>query len=170
MRIAGVLHESIVDGPGVRFVVFAQGCPHHCAGCHNRETWDPSGGEEWSVRDLFRVIRKAPGYVRGITLSGGEPFLQAAQMADLAALAHRQKEWDVVTYTGYVYEDLQDMAEKDVEVARLLQLTDILVDGPYVEQIRDIGLRFRGSANQKIIDMKATREEGRIILLELEQE
>jgi anaerobic ribonucleoside-triphosphate reductase activating protein len=91
-------------------------------------------------------------------------------MADLAALAHRQKEWDVVTYTGYVYEDLQDMAEKDVEVARLLQLTDILVDGPYVEQIRDIGLRFRGSANQKIIDMKATREEGRIILLELEQE
>jgi anaerobic ribonucleoside-triphosphate reductase activating protein len=149
----------------VRFVVFAQGCRHRCPGCHNPETWDPSGGEEWSVRDLFRIIRRAPGSVRGITLSGGEPFLQAAQMAELASLAHRQKEWDVVTYTGYVYEDLLGMAEADEEIARLLDMTDILVDGPYVEQFRDIGLRFRGSANQRAIDMRATRSEGRVVLL-----
>ena len=168
MRIAGVMHESIVDGPGVRFVVFAQGCPHHCPGCHNRETWDPSGGEEWTVRDLFRVVRKAPGYVQGLTLSGGEPFAQAAQMADLASLARKQKKWNIVTYTGYVYEDLMNMAKTDQEVARLLELTDILVDGLYVEQLRDIVLRFRGSANQRIIDMKATREEGRIVLLQEE--
>ena len=164
MRIAGVIHESIVDGPGVRFVVFAQGCPHKCRGCHNPETWLASGGEEWSVRDLFKIIRRSPDKVKGLTLSGGEPFLQAGQMADLAALSH-SRGLDVATYTGYVYEDLLDMAEDDADVARLLHETDLLVDGPYVEALRDIGLRFRGSANQRLIDLQASLKQGATVLL-----
>ena len=165
MRIAGVIHESVVDGPGVRFVVFAQGCVHRCKGCHNPETWDPSGGEEWSVRDLFKIIRKSPDKVKGLTLSGGEPFLQAGEMADLASLA-RKRGLGVVTYTGYVYEDLLEMAEADPEVAKLMLETDILIDGPYVDVLKDIGLRFRGSANQRLIDMQASRAEGRLVSLD----
>ena len=164
MRIAGVIHESVVDGPGVRFVVFAQGCPHRCPGCHNPETWDPGDGEEWSVRDLFRIIRRSPDKVKGLTLSGGEPFLQAAQMAELAKRVHGLG-LDVAAYSGYVYEDLADMAEQDPEIAALMMETDILIDGPYVEALRDISLPFRGSANQRVIDMKASREEGKIVLL-----
>ena len=164
MRIAGVMHESYVDGPGVRFVVFAQGCPHHCPGCHNPETWDPAKGEEWSVRDLFRIIRRLPDSVQGLTLSGGEPFMQAGQMAELASLA-RKRGMSVVTYSGYVYDDLLDMAGRDADVARLLEETDILVDGPFVEKLKDIGLRFRGSANQRVIDVKASREAGAVVLM-----
>lgn len=164
MRIAGVMHESIVDGPGVRFVVFAQGCRHRCPGCHNPETWDPAGGEEWSVRDLFRIIRKSPAYVGGLTLSGGEPFLQAGQMADLASLAHKRG-LSVAAYTGYVYDDLLEMAEREPDIARLLGETDILVDGPFVEKMKDISLRFRGSANQRVIDLKASREGDAVVLL-----
>ncbi|MCL2122074.1 MAG: anaerobic ribonucleoside-triphosphate reductase activating protein [Clostridiales bacterium] len=164
MRIAGVTHESIVDGPGLRFVVFAQGCPHRCPGCHNPETWNPGGGEEWSVRDLFRIIRRSPDKVKGLTLSGGEPFLQAGQMAELASLAHRHG-MDVTVYTGYVWEDLQEMAETDPDIANLLQETDLLVDGPYVEALKDIGLRFRGSVNQRLIDLKASRAEGKTVFL-----
>ena len=165
MRIAGVTRESVVDGPGVRFVVFAQGCMHRCPGCHNPETWDPAGGGLWSVRDLFRLIRRVPDTVRGLTLSGGEPFLQAGEMAELAALAHKRG-MDVVVYSGYVLEDLLDMAEGDADVGRLLQETDILVDGPYVEALKDLGLRFRGSANQRVIDMQASRSAGRAVAFE----
>ena len=165
MRIAGVMHESVVDGPGVRFVVFAQGCVHRCPGCHNPETWDPAGGEEWSVRELFKIIRKSPDWVKGVTLSGGEPFLQAAQMADLARYVH-QRGMSIVTYTGYVYEDLLDMAETNEDIARLLAETDILVDGPYVEKLKDIGLRFRGSSNQRVIDVKTGHRTGGIVLME----
>jgi len=164
MRIAGIMRESVVDGPGVRFVVFAQGCLSRCDGCHNPDTWDPAKGEEWSVRDLFKVMRKSPRRVTGLTLSGGEPFLQAGQMADLALLAHKNG-LSVVAYSGYVYEDLQGMAASDPEVSRLLAETDILIDGPYVKQLKDISLRFRGSANQRVIDVKASREQDRIVLL-----
>ncbi|MCL2165838.1 MAG: anaerobic ribonucleoside-triphosphate reductase activating protein [Clostridiales bacterium] len=166
MRIAGVTHESIVDGPGLRFVVFAQGCPHRCPGCHNPETWNPVEGEEWSVRELFRIIRRSPDKVKGLTLSGGEPFLQAGQMAELASLT-RQLGMDVTVYTGYVWEDLQEMAETDPDIAKLLQETDLLVDGPYVEALKDIGLRFRGSVNQRLIDLKASRAEGKTVFLNI---
>ena len=169
MRIAGILRESVVDGPGVRFVVFAQGCVHHCPGCHNPETWDPAGGEEWSVRELFKIIRKSPDRVKGVTLSGGEPFLQADQMADLARYVH-QRGMSVATFTGYVYEDLLDMASCGGDCARLLAETDILVDGPYVEILKDISLRFRGSSNQRVIDLKTSRRTGRMEYLIMENE
>jgi len=157
------MHESIVDGPGVRFVVFAQGCTRGCKGCHNPETWDPAGGREITARELFRELRKSPDSVKGLTISGGEPFLQAGELAELALRAHNIG-LDVVTYTGYVYEDLLEMAAYDPDIASLLRETDILVDGPYVEALRDIRLRFRGSANQRIIDMKASGAKGAVVL------
>ena len=164
MRIAGIVTESVVDGPGIRYVVFAQGCPHACEECQNPETWDPEGGYETTPRELIRQIRKAPASIRGVTLSGGEPFMQAAEMAELARRVHGLG-MDVVTYTGYVYEDLAAMALEDPAVAELLEQTDLLVDGPYVKTLKDLSLRFRGSSNQRMIDMKATRAQGKVILL-----
>lgn len=164
MRIAGIVTESVVDGPGVRYVVFAQGCPHACEGCQNPDTWDPKGGYETTPRELIKQIRKAPSSIRGVTLSGGEPFMQAAEMADLARRVH-ELGMNVATYTGYVYEELSAMAEKNPAVAQLLDQTDLLVDGPFIMALKDISLRFRGSSNQRLIDMKATRDEGRLVLL-----
>jgi len=97
--------------------------------------------------------------VKGLTLSGGEPFMQPAQMAELAKRVHSLG-WGVVAFTGYVFEDLLEMAESDPEIAALLAETDILIDGPYVEALRDISLPFRGSANQRVIDVKTSRGEG----------
>ena len=125
MRIAGIITESFVDGPGVRFVVFTQGCPHRCPGCHNPETWDPVGGHEKTVREIMREIHKAGA--KRVTLSGGEPFMQAKEAADLAAKC-REKELHVVTFSGYTYEEIIELGKKDKDAARLLVNTDILIE------------------------------------------
>ena len=159
MRVAGFIEESIVDGPGVRFVVFAQGCPHECEGCHNQQTWDPQGGKDATVKEISRMIKKKVKNIRGVTLSGGEPFLQASEMV---LLAHKVKEMglDIVTYTGYTYEKLQNLGLPGVQ--ELLNATDLLVDGPFLLEHRDIGLTFRGSTNQRVIDLVATRKTGQL--------
>ncbi|MFZ5753980.1 MAG: anaerobic ribonucleoside-triphosphate reductase activating protein [Bacillota bacterium] len=162
MRLSGIISESVVDGPGVRFVVFTQGCPHHCPGCHNPETWDPSGGKEMTLKEILKLIKKKLKNIRGITLSGGDPFLQAAEMAALAREA-KKLGLDVVTYTGYTYEEL--LAIDGPGFKELLEVTDILVDGPFLIQYRDIGLAFRGSSNQRVIDLAATKEKGQLILI-----
>lgn len=155
MRLAGILSESVVDGPGVRFVVFAQGCLHHCPGCHNPATWDPGGGEEATVKSVLKQIKKKLKYIRGITLSGGDPFLQAEEMAELAIEA-RKLDLDIVTYTGYTYEEL---LERNLPGGKdLLDATDILIDGPFIEEQKDISLPFRGSKNQRIIDLAGMRK------------
>lgn len=154
IRIAGVAGESVVDGPGLRFVVFAQGCPHRCRGCHNPETWDPCAGYEVLVKELLDDIHSNP-LTRGVTLTGGDPFLQAAPMAALAA-GVRQMGKDIITYTGYTWEQLLDMAAKEEGVKSLLHNTDILVDGPYIHELRDLKLVFRGSKNQRVIDVGAS--------------
>ena len=165
MKIAGIMRESVVDGPGVRFVVFAQGCVRRCKGCHNPDTWDPAVGQETTVRAVLKELRRAPESVRGLTISGGEPFLQARELAELAKRAHDMG-LDVVTYTGYVYEDLMEIAGYDPDAAELLKQTDLLVDGPFVEELRDMQLRFRGSGNQRLIDMNATRRAGSIVIMQ----
>ena len=164
MRLAGFSHESIVDGPGIRVVVFAQGCLHACANCHNPESWALDGGREYSVREVIRMIKKpGPAHkrVRGVTFSGGEPFLQAGELVQVAFEARRIG-WDVTTYTGYTYEQLQEHPDADIQA--LLAMTDYLIDGPYIHDQRDIGLKFRGSANQRIIDVAATRMRDRMVL------
>ena len=164
MKIAGITYESLVDGPGIRVVVFAQGCDLGCPNCHNPESWDAEAGTEYTVAELFRAIKKpGPGRqaVRGVTFSGGEPFMQAAELAQVAARAKRIG-WDVTTYTGHTYENLVARGDKGVQA--LLDATDYLIDGPYVHGQRDLDLSFRGSGNQRIVDMGATKEQGRVVL------
>ena len=161
MRLSGITPESLVDGPGLRYVIFTQGCQHRCPHCHNPETWDMDAGKEYSARQLIRLIKQQPKTKQGVTFSGGEPFLQAAELAEAARAAH-QKGWNVVTYTGFTYEELVE--NNDDGVKALLSATDILIDGKYIHELRSIELPFRGSSNQRMIDVAETRKEGRIVL------
>lgn len=161
LRLAGIVEESVVDGPGLRLVVFAQGCPHRCPGCHNPHTWDERGGEMVPLTAVLEKVARNP-LLQGITLSGGEPFGQAAAMAALAA-AVRRAGLDVMTYSGYTWEELLEMAGQREDVKQLLYQTDYLVDGPFRLDQRVLNLPFRGSANQRIIDVPASLQAGRAV-------
>jgi anaerobic ribonucleoside-triphosphate reductase activating protein len=161
MRLSGITPESLVDGPGLRYVVFTQGCPHQCPHCQNPETWDTEAGKEYSARQVIRMLKRQKKTKQGVTFSGGEPFLQAAELAEVAQAAHEMG-WDVVSYTGFTYEEL--IADDNEGVNALLCASDILIDGKYVHALRDIALKFRGSSNQRVIDLAKTREKGQIVL------
>lgn len=160
MRIANTVNDSIVDGHGLRFTVFTQGCPHHCSGCHNPDTHDPAGGREVSLEELAQEMGKNP-LIAGLTLSGGEPFAQAEECARLAALAHGMG-LTVWTYSGYPFEQLRDAGRADWTA--LLEQTDVLVDGPFVEAEKSYELHFRGSRNQRLIHVKASLAQGKAVL------
>lgn len=161
MKISGFAKESITDGKGIRYTVFTQGCPHHCKGCHNPDTWGFEGGEEMGVEEIFEDFKKYP-LASGITLSGGEPFCQPEECTELAKLVHKMGK-NVTAYTGYTYEELSSMGS---EILALLNEVDVLVDGKFIEEQKNLELLFRGSENQRLIDMRKTRESGKIILLE----
>mgnify|MGYP000621010532 CR=1 FL=1 len=163
LMIAGVVKESIVDGKGIRYTVFTQGCPHHCPGCHNPQTHPFEGGKRTTPQELFEDFQKNP-MLKGITFSGGEPFCQPAPLAELARLVHGAGK-DVTVFTGYLYEQLVDKHDPDVDA--LLAETDVLIDGPFVEAQKNLELAFRGSENQRVIDLKKTRESGNVVLLDL---
>ncbi len=150
LRLSGIVEESIVDGPGLRYVLFTQGCPHRCRGCHNPQTHSFEGGFLFTAKAALEQFDGNP-LLAGVTLSGGEPFLQAAPLYAVAQGVHERGK-TVVTYTGYTFETLQEMAVHDPWITRLLDLTDLLIDGPYVEELRDMELRFRGSSNQRLLD------------------
>ena len=157
LRLSGVVRESIVDGPGIRFVLFLQGCPHDCAGCHNPDTHDPAGGYDSTTDKLLTEIQKNP-LLAGVTLSGGEPFLQAAALAPFARHVHDMG-LSVITYTGYTMEELlANLGDHDGWRA-LLEQTDILIDGRFLEEEKEFTLRFRGSKNQRILDPLASLRE-----------
>ena len=162
MRIADVISDSIVDGPGLRLTVFTQGCPHHCPGCHNPQTHDPAGGTEYTVHEILAFAAENP-LLDGITLSGGEPFAQARDCAALASGA-RQMGLDIWCYTGYTYEQL--MNGTPAQKALLAEL-DVLIDGPFLEEQKNLELAFRGSENQRVIDLKETRRKGQLVLLDV---
>lgn len=156
MRIANTISDSIVDGPGLRFTVFTQGCPHGCPGCHNPDTHDAGGGHEATVEALTALLLANP-LIGGLTLSGGDPFLQAAECALLAAAAHRHGK-TVWTYTGYTWETLRTAGREDFDA--LLRETDVLVDGPFLMAKKSYSTRFRGSSNQRLIDVPASLAAG----------
>lgn len=160
MRIANTVNDSIVDGFGLRFTVFTQGCPHHCPGCHNPDTHDPAGGREVSWEELAEQMGKNP-LLSGLTLSGGEPFAQAADCAALARRAHEMG-LTVWTYSGYLFEQLRDKGDPDWTA--LLEATDVLVDGPFLQGEKSYELRFRGSRNQRLIDVPASLAQGKPVL------
>lgn len=152
MRIAGLIQDSIVDGPGFRFTVFTQGCSHHCAGCHNPKTHDPNGGTETDVQEVIQQLLSNP-FTDGVTLSGGEPFAQAADCFLIAKAAH-DNGLNVWTYSGYTFEQLFKMSSEDDNIAALLNETDVLIDGPFILAERTLALPWRGSKNQRILDVK----------------
>ena len=153
MRLSGIVEESIVDGPGLRYVLFTQGCPHHCKGCHNPQTHSFEGGFPFTAEAALAQMGENP-LLSGITLSGGEPFTQAEALCAVAEGVQAMRK-NVMTYTGYTLEAL--LARNDHWTNRLLELTDILVDGPYMEDLRDLELQFRGSSNQRLL-YQADRE------------
>jgi anaerobic ribonucleoside-triphosphate reductase activating protein len=155
LRISGINRESIVDGEGLRFVVFAQGCIHNCPGCHNPETHSLTGGELIPVEELFSMITENP-LLDGVTFSGGEPFLQPKPFLELAKMA-RASGMDVTVYTGYTYEELLIEAKENGDIIKLLEETDVLIDGRFIEEKKDLSLAFRGSENQRIIRLRDGR-------------
>lgn len=157
IRIAGLVNDSIVDGPGFRLAVFAQGCPHHCPGCHNPQTHDFSGGHEVDVEEIITKMRKNP-LLDGVTLTGGEPFCQPEACAEIARAA-RAAGLNVWCYTGYTFEEL--LCEEDAERLSLLHTLDVLVDGRFMLEKRTLECRFRGSSNQRLIDVPKSLELGR---------
>jgi len=162
LKISGVAKESVVDGPGLRLVVFAQGCNRACPGCHNPASWDPNGGVEVTAADLLAQISGAK-LLKGVTFSGGEPFLQAWPLA-LLGEEIKKTGLDLITYTGYTWEELWVKAEGDPGVRGLLAVTDYLVDGAFLKEERSWVLPFRGSANQRFIDVAASLATGGLVL------
>ena len=164
MRIANFTYDSIVDGPGLRFVVFVQGRSHNCPGCQNPDTHNPDGGREVDVLNLVEEMLKNP-LCEGLTISGGEPFDQAAETSRLALWA-QLKDKTVWTYTGYRFEDL--LKREDPFVRSLIRCSDVLVDGPFVQSMKSYEAKFRGSTNQRLIDVQKSLEEGKVVLWEPE--
>ena len=180
LDLAGIEGESIVDGPGIRFAVFCQGCPHGCEGCHNPATHPFGTGTKVAPSRLLQEIDKDP-LLRGVTFSGGEPFCQAGAFLELGR-GVKERGLDIVIFTGYRYEELLELSGHDMngnkvddsaqgtewaspdEIKGLLDICDILIDGRFILAQRDLTLQFRGSQNQRLIDMNKTREAGEVVL------
>ena len=160
LRIAGTVNDSIVDGPGIRFAIFVQGCPHNCEGCHNPQTHDFSGGEETDTDSLLKRIEGNP-LLDGVTFSGGEPFCQAQALAYLGRQI-KSLGLNVITYTGYEFEELYANREQN-GWGELLEVTDYLIDGEFILAKKDWEIKFRGSSNQRYIDCQASLKEGRAV-------
>ena len=158
LDLSGIVTDSIVDGPGIRCTVFCQGCPHHCEGCHNPETWEFGCGTPMEEERIFEIIRSNP-LCRGVTFSGGEPFAQAEGYAKLGKLL-KDAGYEVASYTGYTFEQLQNgtLAQQT-----LLKTIDVLIDGPYQANQRSLELSFRGSKNQRILDVPQSLANGKAI-------
>lgn len=161
LRIADIINDSIVDGPGIRLTVFTQGCNHKCKGCHNPATWDLNGGREIDIEEILKMVDKNP-LLDGITLSGGEPFLQVEPLTELCE-AIKKRGLNVICYTGFVWEEIIKDFEKNIA---FINNIDYIIDGPFVESEMSLMLQFRGSKNQRIIDVKKTLECDTVILKE----
>ena len=161
MKIYGLVQDSIVDGPGFRFACFVQGCPHGCPGCHNPDSHDPDGGREMAVEEVAAELLKNP-LTDGLTLTGGEPFAQAADCLRLAQTAHSHG-LNVWSYSGWTFEHLRD--EGTPEQKALLKELDVLIDGLFLLEQRTLTLPWRGSPNQRVIDVKASLAAGNAVLI-----
>jgi anaerobic ribonucleoside-triphosphate reductase activating protein len=166
MRIAGVSKDSVVDGPGLRQVIFFQGCPHHCNGCHNPDTWDPSRGQEVSLEWVKKTIQDYPG---DVTFSGGDPLMQAKALSECVLFALQIKK-NVVIYTGYTWEKITEMIVANAYLRLAVAYSDLIVDGPFIEAKKTLSLPFRGSSNQRLIRPHRSLIEGQVIEWDPERE
>ena len=157
MKYAGIIKNDIAAAPGVCVSFFVQGCPHHCSGCFNPETWDFDGGKEFSYETLEQIITglTANGIKRSLCILGGEPLCENNEfLTNLVISSVKQKlpEVKVYIWTGYTYEEL--IKKNSPKVNQILHMADYLIDGPYIEALRDITLKMRGSSNQRIINLR----------------
>ena len=155
LDLSGIVSDSIVDGPGIRTTIFSQGCPHHCPGCHNPETWAFGCGTPMDTDSIVEVVRSNP-LCRGVTFSGGEPFAQAEGFAELAQ-ALKQLGYEVASYTGFTFEELLQGTEAQ---KKLLGSIDVLIDGPFLLSEKSLEIAFRGSRNQRILDIAKSLASG----------
>ncbi len=159
LSLYGFVGDSIVDGPGLRCVVFTQGCPHHCEGCHNPDSHAFSGGTAYTPQQIFAQIQKYP-LCKGVTFSGGEPFCQAEGLYPLALLL-KGAGYELAAYTGYTFEQLLQGTPAQ---RQLLSQLDTLIDGPFTLSQKDLSLRFRGSKNQRILHVAQSLQAGKAVL------
>ena len=158
LDLSGIVGDSIVDGPGIRTTVFSQGCPHHCPGCHNPETWEFGSGTPMDEETILDIVLSNP-LCRGVTFSGGEPFAQAEGFARLARLL-KGKGYEVASYSGYTFEQLLQGTPAQRE---LLGTIDVLIDGPFLLAEKSLEISFRGSRNQRILDVPKSLAAGKAI-------
>lgn len=164
VRLSGIAYESLVNGPGMRRVFFAQGCNHNCSGCFNPETHDFYGGEEKNMDELIEDVIKNK-MIKGVTFSGGDPLEQAEKFAYMAK-AFKKSELNIWCYSGYTFEELLEKSKEDRGIRELLNNIDVLVDGKFEINNKKDGLRFKGSKNQRIIDIKKSFKEHKVVTLE----
>ena len=157
IRVLRIIEDTMVDGPGFRTAIYCAGCRHQCVGCHNPQSWAFDGGRDMTVEQLMQVIVADP--FANVTFTGGDPMYQAAAFAELARAIHRDTNKDIWCYTGFTYESLIQPEQRE-----LLSQLDVLVDGPYVQRLRDPDLLFRGSSNQRLIDVQASLYAGEVVL------
>ncbi|MCF0104559.1 MAG: anaerobic ribonucleoside-triphosphate reductase activating protein [Eggerthellaceae bacterium] len=167
INLFGTVSESIVDGPGLRYVVFTQGCPYHCKGCHNPQSQEFVDNIIMEVQDVIEDI-KATHLIQGVTLSGGDPFSQAGPCGEMAKKL-KELAYNVWCYTGNLYENHLEISKHDHDVASLLNNIDVLVDGPFIESKMSYTIDWCGSTNQRVIDMNKTRETGELVLYKIEK-
>ena len=158
IRVLSVLHDTTVDGPGLRTSIYCAGCGHHCPGCHNPQSWDFDGGEERSVDDLMAEITEDP--FADVTFTGGDPLYQAAAFTELARRVKQETNKNIWCYTGFLFEDIRDKAQ----FQELFNHIDVIVDGRFDLSQRNEDLPFRGSANQRIIDVQKSLREDNIVM------
>lgn len=164
ISILSIVHDTMVDGPGFRTSIYCAGCPNHCPECHNPQSWDIKNGTMTSTEDIMKEIMSDP--FANVTFSGGDPMFQAEGFAELARAIRKESKKTIWCFTGYKYENLI----KNEKQKELLQLIDVLVDGPFVKALRDEDLFFRGSSNQRIINVKRSLEQGKVVELHLSQD
>lgn len=157
IRVLNVIEDTMVDGPGFRTSIYCAGCEHRCPGCHNPQSWAFDGGKEMDVASLMKIIMADP--FANVTFTGGDPMYQAAGFAELARAIHTYSNKDIWCYTGFVYESLIHEDQRE-----LLENLDVLVDGPFIQKLQDSDLLFRGSSNQRLIDVQKSLYAGKVIL------
>ncbi len=164
IRLSGMINESLTNGEGLRRVYFSQGCSHNCPGCFNPETQPFEGGELLEINNLLADIQKCT-YLKGITFSGGDPFQQAEAFASFALAIKSTTKLNIWSYTGYTYEELLSMCKTDKHIKSLLENIDILVDGKFVLKLFSTKTKYRGSSNQRLIDVKASLKHHKVVTL-----
>ena len=161
ISLLDILEDTTVDGPGFRTTISCAGCPNHCPGCHNPQSWDISNGHPVEIEDILKVILADP--FADVTFSGGDPMFQPEGFTELAKAIRQRSNKNIWCYTGYLFEDLlRHPAQR-----ALLEQIDVLVDGRFIEALRDEELRFRGSSNQRIVDVPRSLNEGNTVLLDI---